>query len=181
MELVTDKFEIYKHKILNWKEKKDRLIKVFYKSNPRIYGNVLTNFNMPGEEVDLMLKEVNELFKNEINEFLELVNLDFFVESAWIQEYEKNMSHGLHNHGDGYSSVIFINFDKNVHSSTIFVDKEKNFSYSPEVEEGDMIFFNSKHFHHCPHNKSDSKRMICSFNLKDVNYYMKSTEHFDYF
>ena len=181
MELVTDKFEIYKHKILNWEEKKDRLIKTFYESNPRVYGNVLTNFQSTNENKELMLKEVNELFKNEINDFLELLNLNLNLESAWIQEYEKNMSHGLHNHGIGYSSVIFIHFDKNVHSSTIFVDRVKNFSYIPEVEEGDMIFFNSRHFHHCPHNKSDSKRMICSFNLKDTKNYIKSHEHFNYF
>jgi len=180
MELVTDKFEIYKHKILNWKEKKDRLIKSFYKSNPRMYGNVLTNFNMPGQYRNMLI-EVNELFKNEINEFLELLNLDLFVESAWIQEYGKNMSHGLHDHGDGYSSVIFINFDKNEHSSTIFFDEEKNFSYSPEVEEGDMIFFNSKHLHQCPYNKSDSKRMVCSFNLKDAKTYMISRKKLIYF
>lgn len=177
MKLVTDKFEIYKHKISNWKEKKDRLIKTFYESNPRMYGNVLTNFQSTNKNKDLMLKEVNELFKNEINEFLELLNLNFVLESAWIQEYEKNMSHGLHDHGNGYSSVIFINFDKNSHSSTIFVDKEKNFSYTPEVDEGDMIFFNSRHFHHCPHNKSDSKRMICSFNLKKNKEFIKTFEY----
>ena len=177
MELVTDKFEIYKHKILNWKEKKDRLIKIFYESNPRIYGNVLTNFQSTNENKDLMLKEVSELFKNEINEFLERLNLNLILDSAWIQEYEKNMDHDLHNHGIGYSSIIFINFNKNVHSSTTFVDKIKNFSYNPEVEEGDMIFFNSKHFHRCAHNKSDSKRMICSFNLKNNK---KSIKKFEY-
>ena len=166
MKSISDDFEIYKYKISNWQEKKYKLIELFYKTKPRIYGNVITNFSSSQENKDLIIKEIIRLFNDEINNLKEIIGSEYFLESAWIQEYQKDMNHGLHNHGVGYSSVIYINFDKEKHSSTIFVDKENSKSFLPEVEEGDIIFFNSKHYHHCPTNESDDKRMICSFNLK---------------
>ena len=166
MNSISDDFEIYKYKISNWQEKKDKLIELFHKTEPRIYGNVITNFNSSQENKDLIIKEIIGLFGDEINNLKKIIGSEYFLESAWIQEYQKNMNHELHNHGVGYSSVIYINFDKEKHSSTIFVDKENSKSFLPEVEEGDIIFFNSKHYHHCPANESDDKRMICSFNLK---------------
>mgnify|MGYP001445743048 CR=1 FL=1 len=166
MKSISDDFEIYKYKISNWQEKKYKLIELFYKTKPRIYGNVITNFSSSQENKDLIIKEIIRLFNDEIDNLKEIIGSEYFLESAWIQEYQKDMNHGLHNHGVGYSSVIYINFDKEKHSSTIFVDKENSKSFLPEVEEGDIIFFNSKHYHHCPTNESDDKRMICSFNLK---------------
>mgnify|MGYP001484672641 CR=1 FL=1 len=166
MKSISDDFEIYKYKISNWQEKKYKLIELFHKTKPIIFGNVLTNFNNSPENRDLIIKEIIRLFYDEIINFKKYIGSEYILESAWIQEYHKNMNHELHNHGTGYSSVIYINFDKEVHSSTMFVDKVKRKSFLPEVEEGDIIFFNSKHYHHCPTNKSDIKRMICSFNLK---------------
>ena len=83
------------------------------------------------------------------------------------------MDHGLHNHGIGYSSIVYIDFQKELHSSTLFVNKVSNKFFSPDVDEGNIIFFNSQHYHHCPANKSDAGRMICSFNLKRkiINYF----------
>ena len=149
MKSISDDFEIYKYKISNWQEKKYKLIELFYKTKPRIYGNVITNFSSSQENKDLIIKEIIRLFNDEIDNLQEIIGSEFFLESAWIQEYQKDMNHGLHNHGVGYSSVIYINFDKEKHSSTIFVDKENSKSFLPEVEEGDIIFFNSKHYHHC--------------------------------
>ena len=160
MKSISDDFEIYKYKISNWQEKKYKLIELFYKTKPRIYGNVITNFSSSQENKDLIIKEIIRLFNDEIDNLKEIIGSEYFLESAWIQEYQKDMNHGLHNHGVGYSSVIYINFDKEKHSSTIFVDKENSKSFLPEVEEGDIIFFNSKHYHHCPTNESDDKRMI---------------------
>ena len=166
MKSISDDFEIYKYKISNWQEKKYKLIELFHKTKPRIYGNVITNFNSSQENKDLIIKEITKLFDDEINNLKKIIGSKYFLESAWIQEYQKNNNHELHNHGVGYSSVIYINFDKEVHSSTSFVDKANSKYFLPEVEEGDIIFFNSKHYHHCPTNKSNIKRMICSFNLK---------------
>ena len=166
MKSISDDFEIYKYKISNWQEKKYKLIELFHKTKPRIYGNVITNFSSSQENKDLIIKETIRLFDDEINNLKKYIGSEYFLESAWIQEYQKNMNHELHNHGVGYSAIIYIKFDKEVHSSTIFVDKANSISFLPEVEEGDIIFFNSKHYHHCPTNENDKERMICSFNLK---------------
>ena len=57
-----------------------------------------------------------------------------------------------------------------IEGNVIFVDKEtiddSNILFKPEIDEGDIIFFNSKHYHYCPTNENDKERMICSFNLK---------------
>lgn len=169
MKSISDDFEIYKHKLSNWQEKKYELIDLFHKTKPIIYGNVLTNFNSSRENRDLLVEEITRLFGDEINNFIKFIDAEYFLESAWIQEYQKNMNHDLHNHGIGYSSIIYINYEKEIHSSTIFVNKVNNKLFLPDVEEGDILFFNSKHYHHCPSNKSDVGRMICSFNLKRKN------------
>ena len=169
MKSISDDFEIYKHKLSNWQEKKYELIDLFHKTKPIIYGNVLTNFNSSKENRDLLIEEITRLFGDEIFNFIKFIDAEYFLESAWIQEYQKNMDHDLHNHGIGYSSIIYINYEKEIHSSTIFVDKVNNKLFLPDVEEGDILFFNSKHYHHCPSNKSDIGRMICSFNLKKQN------------
>ena len=58
------------------------------------------------------------------------------------------MNHAVHVHGaTGFSSVCFIEYDKEDHKSTVFVSPFGNCvtgtleRYSPEVEEGDIIFF----------------------------------------
>jgi len=163
MKSISNDFQIYKYKISNWQEKKDKLIETFYKTDPRIYGNVFTNFNTGEQNRFFLNSVVEEIFKDDIEKY---IGSEYFLESAWMQLYEKNMYHEIHNHGVGCSAIIYIKFDKEVHSSTIFVDKANSISFLPEVEEGDIIFFNSKHYHHCPTNENDKERMICSFNLK---------------
>ena len=176
MKMISDCFEIYKYKISNWQEKKDKLIETFYKTNPRIYGNVFTNFNT-GEQNRFFLNSVVEkMFKNDIEKFLTDINdindSDYYFNSSWMQLYKKNMSHEIHNHGVGYSAIIYLNFNKESHSSTVFVDKktidDSKKLFKPEIDEGDIIFFNSMHYHYCPTNENDEERMICSFNLKKV-------------
>ena len=67
MKSISDDFEIYKYKISNWQEKKYKLIELFHKTKPRIYGNVITNFSSSQENKDLIIKEIIGLFDDEIN------------------------------------------------------------------------------------------------------------------
>ena len=78
------------------------------------------------------------------------------------------MNHSVHNHGSGYSSVLYIEYDPTCHKPTTFVSNLDKKIYSPKVNEGEIIFFNSKYDHFCPQNESIKKRIICAFNLKKL-------------
>jgi len=79
------------------------------------------------------------------------------------------MNHDIHNHWFGYSAIVYIKYDPKVHFSTSFIDQTTNEEYCPDIEEGDIIFFNSTYNHLCRPNKVEKERIICSFNLK-LNY-----------
>lgn len=171
MKSISDDFEIYKFKISNWQYKKDKIIELFYNTNPRVYGNVFTNFNTNEESRIFLNKEVTKIFGDTIEQFIADVNEpNYCVNSSWMQIYKKDMYHEIHEHGLGYSAIIYIKYDSKIHSSTVFVDgktmDDTKKIFKPKVEEGDIIFFNSKHNHYCPSNENDKERMICSFNLK---------------
>ena len=174
MKSISDDFQIYKYKILNWQEKKYKLIELFYKTKPRIYGNVFTNYNNGEQNRFFLNSKIQKILMNDIEKFLtdikDIDDNEYLLYSSWMQLYKKNMSHEIHNHGLGYSAIIYLKFDKEIHSSTVFVDKktinDTEKLYKPEIDEGDIIFFNSRHYHYCPTNENDKERMICSFNLK---------------
>ena len=170
MKSISDNFEIYKYKFKNLEEKRERLKKLFFETKPIIVGNVLTNFETSYETKQLMINEIYNLFDHEINCFRrDVCGEKYEISSAWMQEYKKDMNHHIHDHGYGYSAIIYLKYNKKIHPSTVFLDKKTYLSeniFKPEVEEGDIIFFNSKHYHHCPTNENDKERMICSFNLK---------------
>ena len=174
MKSISDDFQIYKYKILNWQEKKYKLIELFYKTKPRIYGNVFTIYNNGEQNRFFLNSKIQKILMNDIEKFLtdikDIDDNEYLLYSSWMQLYKKNMSHEIHNHGLGYSAIIYLKFDKEIHSSTVFVDKktinDTEKLYKPEIDEGDIIFFNSRHYHYCPTNENDKERMICSFNLK---------------
>jgi len=168
MQFNLGEFIFYKFKILDWKIKKNKIIEICEKSNLRKYGNVMTDWNTSIQNKNKLKKEIYDLLFDEINLFKNTLKDDYTIDSAWFQEYDYGMSHEIHNHGIGYSSVIYINYDSKYHKSTAFFSKINEKTYYLDVEEGDIIFFNSKYDHYCPKNESKVKRMICAFNLKKI-------------
>ena len=90
----------------------------------------------------------------------------------WFQKYYENQFHSPHNHGAiGYSSVLYINFDKRIHKATRFLppfnDPDGNhIEFAPDVDEGSFIFFPSYLYHYTLPNKSDTIRIIMSMNIR---------------
>ena len=166
MKLTEDNFIIYKYKVLFWELKKNKLLEIYNKTLKRKYGNVITNWNSDIKTKNYLKCEVENLLFDEINLFKNELKISHSIESAWFQEYNQNMDHGIHDHGIGYSSVVYIEYDSLHHKPTTFVNNLNKKIYSPKVDEGEIIFFNSKYNHFCPKNKSIKKRIICAFNLK---------------
>lgn len=163
MKTIAFFIPIFKYKVKNWNIKKEQLLDLFYSHQPKIVDNVITSpFNIKTS----ILSEEIELFEKEIG-----VNL--LSTECWFQKYDRNMDHVVHNHGPmGFSSVCFIEYNKNIHKPTTFISPFSDCvtglfeKYEPDVQEGDIIFFPSNLLHYAPTNLSDQTRIIISFNLR---------------
>jgi hypothetical protein len=162
MKEIAFSVPIFKYKVQNWDIKKKKLLELFNIFQHKIVGNVITS------SIDIktnILSEEIELFEKELG-----FNLSATV--TWFQQYHLNMDHSVHTHGPyGFSSVCYIEYDKENHDSTIFISPFGNNingeldRYSPDVEEGDIIFFPSNLFHYVPVNLSKITRTIISSNF----------------
>lgn len=118
-------------------------------------------------------KEIEELFKEEINLFCNQLGLtEYKIVMSWFETALHGDYHGIHNHGlVGYSAVCFIDYNKEEHTATQFISPFNNLlsgltlRYSPQVDEGSLIFFPATILHHTEPNKSVKERKILSFNI----------------
>lgn len=102
--------------------------------------------------------------------------LRFKITDVWVQSYDSNEFHDLHSHGFvGYSGVLYVNFDKQKHLSTVFLNPLHSFLSQQnkifkevEVNEGDIIIFESSILHKSPPNTSNLNRTVIAFNLKTI-------------
>ena len=165
----------YQYKINNWKDKKIELLQLanqqeYYLDNS---SNVFTTY---GKSNSLYVTNIFNLIKNEFSLFNQQANLNSsFISDLWFQKYYENQYHAVHNHGAiGYSSVLYIEFDKNEHKGTQFISpftNAKGFTeiYNAEVEEGDLIIFPSVINHCSIPTQSKKLRMILSMNIKQIS------------
>ena len=98
----------------------------------------------------------------------------------WYQKYYKGVQHQVHNHGhSGWSSVIYVEFDPELHESTQFYSPFRNVwngnleTFQAPVKEGDMVIFPATISHEAPVNRSDTRRTIVSYNLRGHTDYVK--------
>jgi hypothetical protein len=156
----------------DWKEKKKKLLNL-YKNAHLSLDNADSLFTNYYENNKILNRDIQNIFKDEIGKLEKEFNLpNLKIKSSWFEETETNGSHSIHNHGQyGYSSVCYVEYDKEEHTSTVFVSPFNNTSngelitYKPEVDEGSIIFFPSSILHYTIPNKSTQKRLIVSFNL----------------
>lgn len=93
--------------------------------------------------------------------------------SIWAQKYSRNSTHGGHNHGYGsISACQYIKFDPAHHQATCFHHLPPSpftgitESFTPEVEEGDIVFFPSTYMHSSNVNTSSKERLIVAWNME---------------
>ena len=115
-----------------------------------------------------------EILDPAIKDFNELYPFDFQIFNMWAQKYTRGGYHPPHNHGAlGYSAIFYASLESD-HQPTSFFAPFVDFiegdviEYVPEVSEGDIIFFPSVLTHQCKAVKSDSERVIFSFNIKNA-------------
>ena len=171
----------FKYDIDNWQEKKQKLLEIcstidFKNQETKTRNNIgvsadnlYTDYGYDNSYKD----KVVDILKDELTKFKSDAKLgNIKVNSAWFQQYYKSQFHSPHSHGAlGYSTVIYIKFNKKKHQPTIFIapfnDPRGNLvEYAPEVDEGNIIFFPSMLTHYVLPNKSSDIRIILSFNIE---------------
>jgi len=169
MKTIAFSVPIFKYKIQNWNIKKKQLLDLFNNLEHKVVGNVITS--PIGIKTNILLEEI-KLFEKELG-------INCYSTAVWFQKYDISMNQAVHTHGaTGFSSVCFIEYDKNKHKPTTFVSPFGNYitgeleRYKPDVEEGDIIFFPSNLLHYAPINLVKEVRTIVSFNL-DIDYNKK--------
>ena len=115
-----------------------------------------------------------EILDPAIKDFNQLYPFDFQIFNMWAQKYTRGGYHPPHNHGAlGYSAIFYASLESD-HQPTSFFAPFVDFiegdviEYVPEVSEGDIVFFPSVLTHQCKAVKSDSERVIFSFNIKNA-------------
>ena len=175
MKTIAFSVPIFKYKVQNWEIKKKKLLDLFNTLQHKVVGNVITS------PIDIK----TNILLEEIKIFEEDIQMKFYYSEVWFQKYEHNMNHAVHTHGPmGFSSVCFVEYDKNFHKPTTFISPFGNYitgeleRYEPDVQEGDIIFFPSNLLHYAPVNLFNKIRTIMSFKLvikhtensKNINY-----------
>jgi hypothetical protein len=164
----------------NWDRKKEILFKMAKTSNLMMgeLSKVKSDYheqngnNSMGKHNNKIL----EILEDEIEIFCNCFGFNSCaIKSSWFELADQGNYHGVHNHGStGYSSVCYIDYNKDIHTPTQFVSPFHNFltgellEYEPKVEEGSIIFFPSSIMHYTEPNTSKIERTILSFNI-DIN------------
>ena len=169
----------------NWTEKKEILVDLYsqqeiVESTESGFTKVITTYQNIFTNPDkhkLLCKEVKLIFAQEFESLKNITGVSKLkLESTWYQKYNKSHEHIVHNHGPiGFSFVCYINYDSGLHNPTTFVSPFSDFlrgesiTYSPTVEEGNLIIFPSAILHYAPQNNSDTERLILSGNIRHEN------------
>ena len=103
---------------------------------------------------------------------------ELYITSMWYHRYYNNSEFQVHEHGSiGWSSIIYLEFDPNVHEGTLFYSPSGIYNpwdgglalNCPKINEGDMIIFPSNILHKSLKNTSNKRRTTISFNMRAVN------------
>ena len=121
-----------------------------------------------GPVMDVVLPKLKVLYKFDPD--LKVANpTDWYV---WCQSYAENGTHSAHTHGYGHISACqYIKFIPGEHEATTFYHLPTNpitgdaESITPDVEEGDVLFFPSSYMHASGVNTSQHHRHIVAWNM----------------
>lgn len=173
--MIHDLFKTlaYQYNIVNWSDKKSKLINSI--DFTKLSRNPLQNFSSDrNADKKPYVDEFKQIFKDELDQFKnELQVTGFEVTDAWTVRYDKGDFHVPHNHsGNGFSGIVYLDFDPREHTTTYFVNPindpvtdQTQIMESPGAE-GMMLIVPSCIMHYTIPNKSDTQRTIVSFDIK---------------
>ena len=91
---------------------------------------------------------------------------EYHLSDIWYNYYKKQQYQEPHIHdgNGGLTAVHYLIFDAKKHSKTCFNNIE-----SPNIDEGDILFFPDNLEHFVPENKTDSPRLTVAFTITKIN------------
>jgi hypothetical protein len=178
---------IIHYEIENWEVNKKRILDALPPECPEecddgvftdFYVNILNELPEYADTIIDIIKPYLLDAKQKIRLSTDNSKLEFI--NMWYQKYYRGVSHSPHNHGHGgWSSIIYVEFDPEVHQPTQFTSPFNDIlsgelvHFIPPIKEGDMVIFPSIITHEALPNMSDIRRTIVSYNLYN-SYYKKA-------
>ena len=167
---------IYQATVSDWNRKKkillsfideDKMIKP--EDNSRNEHITTDYFNDKNSKIN----SIEMTIKDDLNAFSDVLTLKTSINNYWFERADTGEYHPIHNHGIGrYSAVLYLEYDKDVHTPVEFVSPFLNFMngtqalYKPDnVNEGSLLIFPSAINHFTHPNKSNKPRTVLAFNL----------------
>tara|TARA_B110000285_G_C14989297_1_gene545458 strand:- start:181 stop:738 length:558 start_codon:yes stop_codon:yes gene_type:complete len=120
-----------------------------------------TDFNR--EWVTLLQPYLKDTLENMI---LKIGLTEVIFKNIWYQQYGYGGTHGWHTHGNNFTGVYYLSFDKEKHPTTeILNPNNPKDKISIEAEEGQIIAFPSYFIHRGVINLQNTNKTIISFNI----------------
>ena len=160
---------------------KNNLSSLYSKNNPAEIGsdNLYTDYyeNSKLHKLPNYSNLVVEIIRPYLKQFANITycpHKELHITSMWYHRYYNNSEFQVHDHGSiGWSSIIYLEFDPNVHEGTLFYSTSGVHNpwhgslqlNCPKINEGDMIIFPSNILHKSLKNTSNKRRTTISFNM----------------
>ena len=170
--------------IENWSENKKKILDALPpEDDSQLEPNgtgLYTDFFVNGkvQQMPSYFNTVLDIIKPYLQSFMDGNPVDFV--EMWYQKYYNMVEHKAHTHGfTGWSSIIYVEFDPEIHESTKFFSPFRQpwdcdmETFQPKVKEGDMILFPSSVLHEAPLTRTDTRRTIISYNIRGYVDYVK--------
>ena len=163
-------YPTFKYKVSDWDFKKKGLLKRIKDDRLVRDSRDFYNTDRPTNE-NSYVNFLSDLLHPQLEEFYNESKCRCSMTDAWAVRYDKGDHQTAHCHRAwGFSGVLYVNFDSEVHTSTYFIrpwlDRcGQTYIATPPAEEGVMYIFPSSLLHFVIPNKSNKKRMIVSFDL----------------
>ena len=112
------------------------------------------DFNFLRKQYEVCVKEVVKLYNIK----------KYHIGDIWYNYFKKSQFQELHRHkGNGLTAVHYLIYDPKYHSKTEFTNNIK----SPEIKEGNILFFPSNLQHYVPKNNSNKPRLTVAFSIRN--------------
>jgi hypothetical protein len=174
---------LFRFEQANWKEKKSRILRALPKltdSHVSLDKDSNTDYylNNMGKSLPAYTSTVMDCLSNSMYEFCARgFPVDPVVTPMWFETSYKSNYHGAHNHGSlGYSAILFVEFDPEVHTPTRFIAPFMNFytgslidHWPKNVAEGTLLIVPSVILHDVQPNQTDKARTVIAFNIAGDN------------
>jgi hypothetical protein len=119
-----------------------------------------TNFNR--EWIKLIKKDLINHF-NDCASFLGYQKI--ILKDLWFQQYKKGDTHGWHIHGENYTGVYYVEYNKMCGNTQLIDSFNQNKLINLNTKEGDIVLFPSTVIHRASIQKNDLRKTIISFNI----------------